>query len=399
MSGAPTNTSAFADNDDLAEELFKKNGAKDPFPNIPTALLNSADIHDYIEKTGMVCPYQPSDKGKLKSSSLELDIGDLVIFWDSLGQYTELELAKEDTFKLEPNSVIFIKTEQKFRIPPYLAIRFNLKITNVHRGLLLGTGPLVDPGFQGHLLIPVHNLTNNTYTFKRSEGFIWVEFTKISPNSDWSRNVDRGSEQRGKYIPFPDSKMNLDVRKYLAKAAPHQSIRNAIPDTIQVIESAAKDAKAKAGNSAKSAESAKNAILRLGGAGAIAALIALVAIASASWTSTADFSDVTRQSNDLMNKLRLDQELPDRTDKIINSLLSVGAEIQKLSQELNRLKEEKADAIILAEQKAKIVELEKLVNKQAVKITKLGVQNASLKAERQIDSEPSLKSTKTPDAK
>ena len=50
----------------------------------------------------------------------------------------------------------------------------------MHRGLLVGTGPLVDPGFRGKLLIPLHNLTLDAYEIRGDEGLIWVEFTKTS---------------------------------------------------------------------------------------------------------------------------------------------------------------------------------------------------------------------------
>jgi hypothetical protein len=45
---------------------------------------------------------------------------------------------------------------------------------------LLGTGPLVDPGFHGKLLVPLHNLTSDEYTIRGDEGLIWMEFTKTS---------------------------------------------------------------------------------------------------------------------------------------------------------------------------------------------------------------------------
>ena len=60
-----------------AERLYRATIKADPFPNIPSALLNSADIHDYIETTGMVYPYDPKF---MKSSSYEAQIGDKAIF-------------------------------------------------------------------------------------------------------------------------------------------------------------------------------------------------------------------------------------------------------------------------------------------------------------------------------
>ena len=64
-----------------AEKLYQATIGADPFPNIQPALLNSADIHDYIEATGMVYPYYPKF---MKSSSYEAQIGDRAFHWDQL---------------------------------------------------------------------------------------------------------------------------------------------------------------------------------------------------------------------------------------------------------------------------------------------------------------------------
>ncbi len=113
-----------------------------------------------------------------------------------------------------------------------MAIRFNLRITYVHRGLLLGTGPLVDPGFVGDLLIPIHNLTNNSYYFKGGDQFIWVEFTKVSPHQDWGQIVDRADNQSGIYEPFPDDKVYRTPRQYFENAYNNAPIRNATPAAL-----------------------------------------------------------------------------------------------------------------------------------------------------------------------
>ena len=151
-----------------AEERFQKWKDQDPYPEILPALLNSADIHDYIKTTGMVDPYDPT---LMKSSSYEAKIGSNAYRWGESNERETIPLDESLFVKLEPNSLIFFETKETFRLPSYMAIRFNLRITNVHRGLLLGTGPLVDPGFEGKLLIPIHNLTNNTYEFYGGDNY------------------------------------------------------------------------------------------------------------------------------------------------------------------------------------------------------------------------------------
>jgi deoxycytidine triphosphate deaminase len=129
----------------------------------------------------------PFDSNKLAGASYEVAMRGEVIWWDEKEkkEHSEKLLKPEDTFRLEPNSIAFVTLEPMFRIPDYMALRFNLKIVHVYKGLLLGTGPLVDPGFVGRLSIPLHNLTANTYTFHAGDGIIQMEFTKLSRNDAW----------------------------------------------------------------------------------------------------------------------------------------------------------------------------------------------------------------------
>ena len=138
--------------DKVAEELFWKYKKKDPFPNIAPALLNSADIADYVAHTGMVYPFEPS---RLGPASYEMVLGGEYLYWDEDGKkIIRNEIKNNDELVLKKNSITYVSVLETFRIPNYIALRFNLRVKHVHRGLLLGTGPLVDPGFHGNLMIP-----------------------------------------------------------------------------------------------------------------------------------------------------------------------------------------------------------------------------------------------------
>lgn len=211
--------------DETAAARFNEYKSLDPFPDIRAALLNSADIYDYVRTTGMICPFNPK---KLKPASYEASVGKTCIRWDKKGNKQEIDLCRKGSFVLDPNSIAFVTTRERFRLPDYMAVRFNLRITNVHRGLLLGTGPLVDPGFEGHLLIPLHNLTTNKYRFRYAEDLIWLEFTKISLSENWTTTHDSTISRQGKYVPFRKDKKNLVPDDYLQEP----EIRSSIPDAL-----------------------------------------------------------------------------------------------------------------------------------------------------------------------
>jgi deoxycytidine triphosphate deaminase len=258
--------------DNEAQRRFDVAQKKDPFPDIPPALLNSSDIYDYVRVTGMVCPF---DEKRLKTASYEVEIGEECIYWDENGNREDVGLVGDKTFLLERNSIAFVTTKAKFRVPPYMALRFNLRITNVHKGLLLGTGPLVDPGYEGKLLIPIHNLTANKYKFRAGEGLIWVEFTKISPSVHWHPGWGGEAEidyAKRVYKIFPVDKKNLAADFYLNEAAgDHENIRSSMPTVINALEESAK----KAENAAETAKRHAGNLVKIGFASLVVGVVAV----------------------------------------------------------------------------------------------------------------------------
>ena len=205
----------------------------DPFPDIPPALLNSADIHRYIKATDMIYPYYKNER---KSASYAVGIAGKCIYWDENGikQTTKLSSKKNKKFTLHPNSIAFVELEPKFKLPDYIAVRFNLKITNVYRGLLMGTGPLIDPGFEGKIFVPLHNLTNSTYEFKHGESIVWLEFTKTSPIHDRDKSTKHPAVEDAKYVPFPEKKKNIKLHKYIDNASSGRPIISSIPGSLGI---------------------------------------------------------------------------------------------------------------------------------------------------------------------
>lgn len=235
---------SFCDNE--AKRRYEQFLSKDPYPNIEAALLNSADIFQYVAKTGMIYPFHPD---KLQGASYEVDIRGTVIWWDEEKKEEHIEqLTKPgDSFKLEPNSIAFVTLEPMFRIPDYLALRFNLKIVHVYKGLLLGTGPLVDPGFVGRLSIPLHNLTANTYTFHAGDGIIQMEFTKLSRNDIWlTKKGNTSGLYKRKWI-----RPGRTLKEYIARALEGSGdtvVKSAIPNEVSKVREQSSSIQSEIGN-------------------------------------------------------------------------------------------------------------------------------------------------------
>ena len=232
---------------------------KDPLPDIESALLNSRDIWRYVE---VECLLEKDrfDPKRMKPASYEMRFLGTLFDWElkdgRLERRCRKIVAGEDV-ELSRNSISYLWIEERLRLPEYIAARFNLRISDVHKGILLGTGPLVDPGFGGRILIPLHNLTDNSYTFRGGEGIIWVEFTKVSKNCYWLPGQE-GIERPSKLVEFPSDKAIDDPNAYLNKAGAVGSVQSAFRGALDNAREAADRSRAAASDARAEAEAASN---------------------------------------------------------------------------------------------------------------------------------------------
>ena len=256
-------------------EAFRDGNREDPFPCVPPALLSANHIKDYVIRTGAVAPFDATEGGgRLKKAAYEGRIGCRAYHYDDAGDM--VEVWNSDTIVVHANSIVFVECDLDFRLPDFLALRFNLQIRHVHRGLLLGTGPLIDPGFWGKLCIPLHNLTDRDYLIPRSQELIWVEFTKTS--------FDIGAPLGRDPLENP-IKEYWHIREFIEKASRPLTrgwksvpIRSSIPSMTREAEERAKRAES-------SAKQARNWVRTIGITGLVAIVIALVGLGQAFYSN------------------------------------------------------------------------------------------------------------------
>lgn len=253
-----------------ASELAKKyksSGQPDPFPCVPPSLLSADYIERYVMETGAIAPFYTGGgrHSRLKKASYEGRIGESAYRYNKQGMLESIPLKKE--LMVCKNSIVFVECDLDFRLPDFIALRFNLQIRHVHRGLLLGTGPLVDPGYWGKLCIPLHNLTDEDYSIPLEDGLIWIEFTKTTTAHDGTGSLGR--------VPHDENGGYWEVRDFVERAArPIKGTGTSVP-----IRSSISKVRDEADSAAESAKTAKRWVQRIGVTAAIAATTGVVALA------------------------------------------------------------------------------------------------------------------------
>lgn len=314
---------------------FRKAGQGDPFPSISPALLSADEIKIYVERTGAISPFYcgGKQKSRLKKASYEGRIGHHAYEYNDQGKLEEALGEKE--LIVGANSIVFVECDLDFRLPDFIAMRFNLQIRHVHRGILLGTGPLVDPGFWGKLCIPLHNLTDEDYAIPRSEGLIWVEFTKTSSFGKLGQ----------KALSTEDKEFWGDIRDYIRKAAqPFDknkspvSIRSSIPLVTKEAEESAKNAEESAEKSKIRAEISEENVKQI----RITDTIALVAVLISIMVLIVQFySNVDGIYDSLVPEFR--RKIDTVTYDTISNAEKTKSDLRKMSEQIDNLVREKEE--------------------------------------------------------
>lgn len=143
-------------------------------------------------------------------------------------------------YLVKKHSLVYIKLRQELRIPYYFIGRHNLKITYVYQGLLLGTGPQVDPGYVGHLIIPLHNLTTRDVRVYVDKSFVSVDFVRTTPMR-FEKSAPHTLDQL--YEEHKDSKALLardkvnvrrDLREYLGDKTPQSAMGEVLKQYTEI---------------------------------------------------------------------------------------------------------------------------------------------------------------------
>lgn len=203
--------SRYAATDEQAARKYFAYKSIDPFPDIPSALLNSADISDYVATTGLIFPFEEDDDN-LKSAALRVRMLGDIVYWGSDGEKRSCVLNEGEEFRLAANSITYVTLEPYFRIPDYIKVWFHLDASHVYKGLYLNAS-FIDPGFVGRLSLPLHNPTANEYVLRARDSLIWVTFMKISPLPQWGQHDLFAKVRRGRFREFPERKKRRLSRK------------------------------------------------------------------------------------------------------------------------------------------------------------------------------------------
>lgn len=319
-------------------------------------VLSTPQLEYYLEKYGILKNY---DKRRIKAAVYEMRLGAQAVRWEdktplrfhlvenapseSADALTRLCEAlpgvrgfrpadlSVSSLVLPPNSLTFVSIYEIFNLPRDLMARFNLKSAFVHKGVMLGGGPIIDPGYRSGLVTPLHNFSNIPIVLSYREPLLKVEFAR-------TQNPDQTDFGAIRTTPLRNERDVINEEEFYANT--------------RFVESSVYAAIEKNENTVRALSS------RLKMA-SIAGIIGLVALITAFYNLIVNLSNV---SNSAVMKLHETQEkmaaFTARNEKFLDG---VDRSLDELVEELAKLKE-KLGAEAVAPVERRIADIRKEIN-------------------------------------
>ena len=120
---------------------------------------------------------EPFDTGSLQPASYDLRVGETAFTSSSR---EKVNLAQRGVLIVEPGEFVVVEALERVKFGPSIAAQLGLRSEYARRGLLMLSGPQIDPGFAGALVVRLINLAPTSVALPFKAPFMTAQFFKLS---------------------------------------------------------------------------------------------------------------------------------------------------------------------------------------------------------------------------
>ena len=119
---------------------------------------------------------EPFEDSQVQAATYDLRVGNQGA---TTSAKKKLDIKKDGYLVVEPGDFAVVTVFEELALSPRYAARFGLRSKYARKGLIATTGPQIDPGYKGRLIIGVTNLTPRAVTLPHKDDFVSVEFHRL----------------------------------------------------------------------------------------------------------------------------------------------------------------------------------------------------------------------------
>ncbi|HDY87664.1 MAG TPA: dCTP deaminase [bacterium] len=141
-------------------------------------ILTNEQIKEAIDKGDI--KIEPFEENQIQAASYDLRIGKQGA---TASEKKLVNIEDKGYLLLKPGDFGIITALEILHFNPQHVGRFGLRSKYARRGLIATTGPQIDPGYRGRLIVGLTNPTPNSITLPYKDDFLTVEFHKLEKPS------------------------------------------------------------------------------------------------------------------------------------------------------------------------------------------------------------------------
>lgn len=199
-------------------------------PNVNSSILSDKEINDYVTR-GLLIQKDTFNSVSLEASSYDIRVGKKGIIG---GEGVEINLQQNQTLEIPPGAYAGIISYEKMNFPKNICARLGSKRALSYDGVILLTGSIVDPGYQGYLLFGLYNASQKKVHIRYGRKIWNIVFERlgIEPQKEVQPepNLVNGN--------FPDAFMDkiasMDVLPWMQISERVKQIENITKDIIDL---------------------------------------------------------------------------------------------------------------------------------------------------------------------
>ncbi len=137
-------------------------------------ILTDRQIQEAVAKGDILI--EPFDKGQVQAASYDLRVGEQGATTSSK---KKVNIKNDGYILLAPGDFGVVTVLEEIKLGAQYAARFGLRSKYARKGIIATTGPQIDPGFHGRLIVGMTNLTPKPVSFPYKDDLLTVEFHRL----------------------------------------------------------------------------------------------------------------------------------------------------------------------------------------------------------------------------
>lgn len=123
---------------------------------------------------------EPFDASLVRGASYDIRAGRTIViaYPEPEGGITPIDLQVKGAWSIPPGHTAILYSLERVRMPANMKGRLSLR-ARLATKLLLFTGGLIDPGYEGYLFLPIANLSESPIEIRYGEPVVTAEFVRL----------------------------------------------------------------------------------------------------------------------------------------------------------------------------------------------------------------------------